>query len=189
MRKTTETAYVYEYELHIPTNISPSKAILDFDKLDPIYWLSVLLQHRVNDDDGYVEEMRDRSQAFTERYPTNCNNYDNIYGWRADDRHFAIIRDFLNTLISFETAKKMILLGNLGKQIVIKSERAYTWIKYTDKPINKTTLAGAEYRMWHDMYIEKDAKGRGDYDILVAEARKMAKEKKSRGTSILELLE
>ena len=34
-----------------------------------------------------------------------------------------------------------------------------------------------------------DVKGRGDYDGLVAEARKLAKESKNRGTSILKLLE
>ena len=189
LRKTIETAYVYEYELYIPDNISPIVSMLDFDKLDPVYWLSVLLQHRVNDDDGYVEELRDRSLAFTEKYPTNCDDYDIILGWRANDRHFAIIRDFLNTLISLETAKKVILLGDLGKQFAIKSKRAYSWIKYPDKPISKTALSGDTYKMWHDKFIEKDAKGRGEYDVFVAEARILAKESKSRGTSILDSLE
>ena len=189
LRKTIETAYVYEYELDVPQNLSPEASILDFDKLDPIYWLSVLLQHRVNDDDGYIEELRDRSLAFTEKYPTDCEKFDIIMGWRANDRHFAIIRDFLTTLISLETAKKMILLGDLGKQFVIKSERAYSWIKYPNKPMKITMLSGEAYRAWHNRYVEKDAKGRGDYDGLVAEARKLAKESKNRGTSILKLLE
>jgi len=62
LRKTTETAFVYEYDFNIPQDISPKVEVLDFDKLDSIYWLSVLLQHRV--DEGYREELRDRCSEF-----------------------------------------------------------------------------------------------------------------------------
>jgi hypothetical protein len=188
LRKMTNIAYVYEYELYVPENIAPKVNVLDFDDLDPIFWLSALLQHRVNNDDGYIEELRDRSIALTEAYPTNCETFDIIFGWRADDRHFAIIRDFLNTLISLETAKKAILLGNLGKQIVIKSERAYTWLKNHEKPVKKTKLSGNEYKMWHDRFIEKDTTGRLEYDALANESRKQARELRKRGTTILDVL-
>jgi len=188
LRKTINMSFVYEYELQIPDNITPQAKILDFDKLDPIYWLSALLQHRVNNDEGYLDELRERSIALTEIYPTNCDNYDIIFGWRADDRHFAIIRDFLSTLISLETAKKAITLGNLGKQVVIKSERAYVWLRYPDSPLNKTHLSGNEYNLWHNSFIEKDTQGRLDYDVLANEARKTAREQKKRGTTILDLL-
>jgi len=188
LRRKIDVAYVYEYELNIPENIDPMVRILDFDSLDPIYWLSALLEHRVNNDDGYIDELRERSSALSEVYPTNCNNFDIILGWRADDRHFAIIRDFLNTLISLETAKKAITLGNLGKQIVIKSERAYSWLKYPDKPVKKTELSGDEYKLWHDKFIEKDVIGRQEYDVMANEARKLAREQRKRGTTILDLL-
>ncbi|MDR2572697.1 MAG: DUF3990 domain-containing protein [Oscillospiraceae bacterium] len=97
LRKNISASYVYEYQLQIPSEILSEVRILDFDNLDPIYWLSALLQHRVNNDEGYIGELRDRSIALTDIYPTNCENYDIIYGWRADDRHFAIVRDFLST--------------------------------------------------------------------------------------------
>ena len=188
LRIKTDVAYVYEYELSISESIVPNVKILDFDKLDPIYWLSALLEHRVNNDEGYIEELRERSIALTEAYPTNCEDFDIIYGWRADDRHFAIIRDFLNTLISLETAKKAILLGNLGKQIVIKSERAYTWLQNSDMPVKKTELSGSDYKYWHNSFIEKDEKGRTEYDVLANESRKQAREQRKRGTTILDIL-
>jgi len=186
LRKTIDTAYVYEYEFHIPKDIMPKVEILDFDDLDTVYWLSALLQHRVDED--YRAELYDRSMAFVEKFPTNCDKYDIIYGWRANDRHFAIIRDFLNTLISLETAKKAIMYGNLGKQFVVKSERAYSWLNDVNKPVNKTVLSGAEYKSWHNGYIDKDTKGRADYDDIAAEARKLARERDYRGTTILDLL-
>ena len=186
LRKTVTTAYVYEYDFFVPKNVFPRLEVLDFDKLDSIYWLSVLLQHRV--DEGYREEIRDRSTEFAMKYPANCDTADIIHGWRADDRYFAIIRDFLSTLISLETAKDAIMFGNLGKQFVVKSERAYSWIKHADAPVRKIELTGEEYKKWHGAFIEKDIGGRSDYDALVAGARKLAREQKNRGTTILDLL-
>jgi hypothetical protein len=188
LRKEIENSYVYEYDLLAPLNILPKIKVLNFDDLDPVYWLSALLEHRVNNDDGYNAELRDRSVAFTEKYPTNCANYDIILGWRANDRHFAIIRDFLNTLISLETARDAILLGNLGKQFVIKSERAYAWIMFPDKPVKKTLLSGNEYIEWRKRFVQKDTQGRLDYDIIAEEARVRAREQKKRGTTILNVL-
>ena len=188
LRKNIEVSYVYEYDLLIPSDISPQASVLDFDDHDPVYWLSALLQHRVNNDDSYQDELRERSIAFTEMYPINCDNFDLIFGWRANDRHFAIVRDFLSTLISLETAKQAILLGNLGKQFIVKSERAYTWILHPDHPPKKTTLTGDEYRVWHNGFIAKDSNGRLDYDSMSKKARDMARVQKTRGTSILDVL-
>jgi len=186
LRKTIETAYVYEYDLLIPGNISPKVEVLNFDKLDTVYWLSALLEHRVDDD--YRAELYERSMDFVEKYPTNCDKYDIIHGWRANDRHFAIIRDFLNTLITLETAREAIMYGDLGKQVVVKSERAYSWLLNDKKPVNKTTLSGTDYKYRHESYIQKDIKGRINYDKTAQQARKSAKENKSRGTTILDLL-
>jgi len=186
LRKTTDTAYVYEYELHIPEALQPKASILDFDKLDPAYWLSALLEHRV--DKSEKAELYERSVAFVELYPTDCAKYDIIYGWRANDRHFAIIRDFLNATTSLETAKEAILLGNLGKQFVLKSERAFSWLSHMDKPMKKTALSGEEYKKWHASFIKKDVEGRADYDVLSGEARRLAKESKQRGTLIIDLV-
>jgi len=91
-------------------------------------------------------------------------------------------------LISLETAKEAIMYGNLGKQFVIKSKRAYSWLEYANEPIRKTELSGDEYWRWHNRFVEKDLQGRSDYDALVAKARTHAKEQKTRGTTILDLL-
>jgi hypothetical protein len=91
-------------------------------------------------------------------------------------------------LISLETAKEAILLGNLGKQVVIKSERAYTWLKNHETPTKITTLSGNEYKLWHNRFIEKDTTGRYEYDVHANESRKHAREQRKRGTTILDIL-
>ena len=182
LRKTEQTAYVYEYKLSVPIDISPEVRILDFDKLDAVYWISALLQHRY--DDELRPELLDRREEFIKKYPTNCDKFDIIYGWRADDKFFALVRDFLNALITLETAKEAILLGDLGKQLVVKSERAYSWIKN----VNKSELSSDDYKKWHGIFNKKDQDGRSAYSELVDDARKSAKEQKKRGTLILDLI-
>ena len=51
--------------------------------------------------------------------------YDIILGYTADDQCFSIYKDFFNNQLSFKGLCKAILLGGLGYQYVIKSEKGY----------------------------------------------------------------
>ena len=49
--------------------------------------------------------------------------YDVIIGYRADDSYFSFAKDFINNTISVEQLAEAMRLGELGIQIVLKSER------------------------------------------------------------------
>lgn len=88
-----------------------------------------MLQHRTFDISGRV------AQAAYKWLVSNCSvgisMADIIVGYRADDSYFSYARDFINNAISLEELGAALRLGNLGKQVVLKSARAYRSIQYT----------------------------------------------------------
>ena len=65
-----------------------------------------------------------------ENFGVNVNAYDLIIGYRADDSYFDFAEAFLNNSITVEQLALAMRLGKLGEQIVIKSEFAFSRIKY-----------------------------------------------------------
>ena len=62
--------------------------------------------------------------------------YNNIIntnkGYRADDSYFSFANAFLNNTISVAQLEKAMVLGKLGEQIVLISQRAFDSIEFTD---------------------------------------------------------
>ena len=56
---------------------------------------------------------------------------DCISGYRADNCSFALAEDFLNNRISYETLRSIITKEDMGRQLVLKSNRAFERILYT----------------------------------------------------------
>ncbi len=56
--------------------------------------------------------------------------YDLITGYRADDSYFDFAEAFLNNAITVEQLSRAMRLGKLGEQIVLKSQFAFSKIKY-----------------------------------------------------------
>ncbi len=113
--------------------------ILDLNSPDfsIIHWISVLLKNRVVtlDTDIQVAALN----YVIENFPVDTESYDVICGYRADDSYFSYARDFLSNGITVKRLKQVMKLGNLGNQIVIKSERAFSRFKflgYTEAPQN-----------------------------------------------------
>ena len=59
-------------------------------------------------------------------------NYDVIIGYRADDSYFSFAKDFLQGTISYRQLSLALKLGNLGKQVVLKSEKAFKSICFVE---------------------------------------------------------
>lgn len=72
--------------------------------------------------------------------------YDVIIGYRADDSYFSFAKDFINNTISVQQLAKAMNLGNLGIQIVLKSQKAFEKIKYITYEI-------ADYRKYYVKFI------------------------------------
>ena len=73
---------------------------------------------------------RRAKQYLIEHFGVNVNAFDLITGYRADDSYFDFAEAFLNNAITVEQLSRAMRLGKLGEQIVIKSQFAFSKIKY-----------------------------------------------------------
>ncbi len=67
-------------------------------------------------------------------------DYDIIKGFRADDSYFSYAESFLNNTISCQRLAEAMKLGNLGEQIVIKSQKAFSNLKFIGYELAKTSI-------------------------------------------------
>ena len=91
-------------------------------------WIAVLVEHRLFSIKTPVA--RRAKQYLIERFGINVNAYDLIIGYRADDSYFDFAEAFLNNAITVEQLARAMRLGKLGEQIVLKSQFAFSKIKY-----------------------------------------------------------
>lgn len=64
-----------------------------------------------------------------ENFLPDITGYDIIVGYRADNSYFSFAKNFVNA-ISLPQLQEAMRLGRLGKQVVLKSERAFRQISF-----------------------------------------------------------
>ena len=114
-RYTLDTEYLSTLNLN-----SPNYTILN--------WIAVLVEHRLFSIKTPIA--RRAKQYLIEHFGVNVNAFDLITGYRADDSYFDFAEAFLNNAITVEQLSRAMRLGKLGEQIVIKSQFAFSKIKY-----------------------------------------------------------
>ena len=114
-RYTLDTEYLNTLNLN-----SPNYTILN--------WIAVLVEHRLFSIKTPIA--RRAKQYLIEHFGVNINAFDLIIGYRADDSYFDFAEAFLNNAITVEQLSRAMRLGKLGEQIVIKSQFAFSKIKY-----------------------------------------------------------
>jgi len=139
-------SFVYAYELDL-TGLRP---ILDLNAYAPAYWLSALASHRYVSREGAL--LRQRRETFIEAFSVDCIGADVIRGWRANDQYFAYLRDFLRMDISYESVVEAMKLGDLGQQIVLKSEKAFA----NCSKVERITIEEKEYKKYFEQYNKRD---------------------------------
>lgn len=91
-------------------------------------WIAVLVKHRLFSLSNPVAR---RAKAYLiEHFDINVNGYDVIVGYRADDSYFDFADAFLNNSITVEQLAAAMRLGKLGEQVVVKSEYAFSRIRF-----------------------------------------------------------
>ena len=114
-RYTLDTEYLNILNLN-----SPDYTILN--------WIAVLVEHRIFSIKTPVA--RRAKQYLIDNFSVNVNAYDVVVGYRADDSYFDYAEAFVNNGITVEQLARAMRLGKLGEQIVVKSQFAFSKIKY-----------------------------------------------------------
>ncbi len=113
--------YILDTEhLNILNLNSPEYTILN--------WIAVLVENRLFSIKTPIA--RRAKQYLIEHFSINVNAYDLITGYRADNSYFDFAEAFLNNTITVEQLSHAMRLGKLGEQIVLKSQFAFSKIKY-----------------------------------------------------------
>lgn len=93
-------------------------------------WLFVLLENRKFRIGGDIATQA-KSYIF-DHFAIDYKRYDIIKGYRADDSYFSFANAFLNNTISVAQLERAMVLGKLGEQIVLMSEKAFDSIEFVD---------------------------------------------------------
>ena len=101
---------------------------LESEEYNELQWLALLMDNR---DVRMKNAQTDlASKWLIDNYLVDISGYDVIIGYRADDSFFSIARAFINNTIPIETLSKSLKRGDLGLQVVLKSEMAFGRLKF-----------------------------------------------------------
>lgn len=135
---------------------------LSGEELHILNWLAVLAQNRTFrlSSDLAIEA---KEYLLTEFLP-DLNPYDIIRGYRADDSYFSFATAFLSGGLSLAQLSKAMLLGKLGEQVMLKSEKAFSCLEFLG-------CSQAEQSVY---YPKREDRDRGARNAL-KEERKLAR--------------
>ncbi|MBQ0070334.1 MAG: DUF3990 domain-containing protein [Spirochaetales bacterium] len=116
-------ANIYEFD-------NAGLSVLNLNKKSCIIlqWLAILLDNRTFTTQSVLA--LDAKRYIRENFLLDYQNYDVIVGYRADDSYFSFAQDFLNGTISYRQLGNALRLGKLGEQVVLKSEKAFSSIRF-----------------------------------------------------------
>lgn len=91
-------------------------------------WLAVLLENRSF---RVKNEIAGRAKEYIlQNFYVDYKQYDVMIGYRADDSYFSFATAFLNNTLSLKQLEKAMVLGKLGEQVVLRSEKAFEQILF-----------------------------------------------------------
>ncbi len=93
-------------------------------------WLAILTRYRTYWQKTSISE--EAKNYLQQHFFIDPDPYDVIIGYRADDSYFSFAQDFVANTISLSKLSEAMHLGKLGEQIVFKSSKSFTRIKFID---------------------------------------------------------
>ncbi len=147
-----KSGYVNRYELDM---LGLQVMDLSGNEYNILNWLALLADNRTYWQNGSISE--EAKKYLKEYFLPDISGADIITGYRADDSYFAFAQDFTAGAISLKTLSEAMRLGNLGMQVVLKSEKAFESIHflgsesvpddiYYSRKIRREQEARREYR-------------------------------------------
>ena len=117
-------------------------------------WLFVLLENRKFRIGGDIAKQA--KEYIFENFKVDYKSYDVIRGYRADDSYFSFANAFLNNTISVAQLEKAMVLGKLGEQIVLMSEKAFSELEFVNAEL-------APKEIYLPKKIDRDTTAREDF--------------------------
>jgi len=124
-------------------------------------WLAILLENRIFDITTPIA--RDAKDFIISRFIPDYKLKDVIIGYRADDSYFSFAKAFIGNAIPLSALAKAMMLGQLGIQTCIKSDKAFSRLAFKEA----IAVNGDEYFIRRST---RDRKAREDYLKLLDES-------------------
>lgn len=157
--RKTINGYVNKYEIdERGLNILN---LCDKSKYSVLNWIAILVHNRQFDEDIRIE-YKDVFE-FLEKYYIDVSQFDIVIGYRADDAYFRFPLMFIKNQLTFEKLEEIYLLGNLGEQYALISEKAYKRIKFI-KAIDVEPI-------YKERYLKRKDSADNSYKALEIEQR------------------
>lgn len=130
--------------------------ILELNKppLNVLNWLAILADNRTYWERNSISE--DAKDYLKENFLIDISEYDIIIGYRADDSYFTFAKNFVANTISLQQLSEAMILGKLGNQIVLKSQKAFDQLKFIG-----TESAPAE--IYYSLKVNRDKEARYEF--------------------------
>ena len=128
--KKGNDGYVNKYELELK-----GLKVLDLqeEKYNVLHWIALLLENRKLTISSSIADIA--SYYLHMNYLIDVSKYDVIIGYRADDSYFAYAEAFISNSLPLNSLKKSLMLGNLGIQVVLVSNKAFNNLEYINSEL------------------------------------------------------
>ncbi|MBE6133979.1 MAG: DUF3990 domain-containing protein [Erysipelotrichaceae bacterium] len=146
--------------------------LTDKSKYSVLNWIAILMHNREIPENDRIEFSD--TLEYLNKYYINTDDYDVVIGYRADDAYFRFPLMFIRNVLTYEKLEEIYLLGNLGKQYVLISEKAFNRTKfvgaisaeplYFERSHHRKDSADNSYRELER--LERASKGRRIRDLM-----------------------
>ncbi len=125
LNKVETNGYANKYELNM-NNLN----VLDLTKgrYTILNWIAILLKFRTFDTNSPISQ--EAKEYMLKNFYVDVAKYDVIIGYRADDSYFSFAKDFVNNTISVKQLSRAMELGQLGKQVVLISQKSFNELRF-----------------------------------------------------------
>ncbi|MDR3295914.1 MAG: DUF3990 domain-containing protein [Clostridiales Family XIII bacterium] len=145
------SGHANQYELEL-SGLSVMK--LSGEDYNILNWLAVLLANRTF---RISNDVAAEGKAYLlDKFLPDAQSYDVIIGYRANDSYFSFANAFLNNTLSLAQLARAMVLGKLGEQTVLKSEKSFRQICFIRSEI-------ADREIYYPKKNARDKEARASY--------------------------
>lgn len=143
--------YVNKYKL----DLSNLKVLdLSNEKYTILNWIAILMENRIVNLSTFIQKQA--KEYLIKNFLPDYQNYDVIFGYRADDAYFLFARAFVSNEISLSQLGLAMKLGKLGFQYCVKSEKAFNELKYLG-------YVNADKTIYYNKKKDREKEARDEY--------------------------